>query len=150
MIAEALRYYGCVLHQIVDTMPGTVGLKKFDDAVPGFFLVSERLPLHVKYSTARKGPWGFNFQPSHRRALDAANADFGGCVIVLVCAKDGMVAIDYDDLYGLFEGDGSLQENVSVRRGHREMYELRGPKGVLGRKLGRNSLAPVLEANLGK
>ncbi len=148
MITDSSRYYGSVIHRIVEASNVSVSIARLDVTVPGFFLLNDRLPFYVKYSTARKGPWGFNFHVSQRSLLDDYRRRFGECLSVLVCAKDGMVTLSYSDLESVLEDRGEMQENVSVKRGHREMYEVKGPGGALDHKVARNSLLLALDTSL--
>ncbi len=97
MISDASRYYGCFLHNVLEQFEGHVSVSRDSGDLPGFYLI-EKLPFYVKYSTARVGPWTFNFQSSHQDRQRKIFEDHGECITAFVCGRDGIVAICYEDL----------------------------------------------------
>lgn len=140
MIPESSRYYGCVIDGVLDAVDSSISFRRLHSDVPGFFLVNERIPLHVKYSTARTGPWAFNFHSSHRLLQRKSASDYGECVVALVCGRDGVAALRNSELEMVLETNVNSQENVTVRRGHRKMFEIKGRNGVYDKKVARGSL----------
>lgn len=147
MISDASRYYGCVLHQIIDQFSQNVTFERLYSDMPGFYLVNGGLPLYIKYSTSRRGPWCFNFHMSHKKLQTNLYGTYRECITAFVCARDGIVALPYMELQKIFDNSFKLQEGVTVRRGHNQMYQIKGRKGVLDRKVSRTSLSEMFLKN---
>lgn len=145
MISETSRYYGCVLYQIIGESDVQVSLRRLDDNMPGFYLVNNKLPFYIKYSTSRTGPWSFNFQTSHREFQKELTTTYGDCITAFVCGRDGIAALRYLELKNVLNGGIDPQETVSIRRRHNRMYQIKGRNGTLDRKIARSSLAEILK-----
>lgn len=145
MITDASRYYGCVLHHIIDQSEQHVSICSLDDDVPGFYLVNSKLPFYIKYSTSRTGPWSFNFQMAHQERLKDIFDRYSECVTAFVCGRDGIATLPYVELQTILDSNLGPQEIVSIRRRHNHMYQIRGRNGVLDRKISRNRLSEILK-----
>lgn len=147
MIKDANRYYGSVLSALVDAAPSGLRMRKLNTKTAGFYLVEERIPIYIKYSTSRKGPWVFNFQLSHQEAENCLFREYGLCVIIFVCGKDGIAAIEHSNFRKILDDEFEEQESVVIRRKHNEMYCIRGTNGSLERKVSRSSLDDIFSSN---
>lgn len=145
MISDASRYYGCVLHQVIDQLGQPVTIQRLNDDILGFYLMNGDLPFYIKYSTNRTGPWGFNFLLSHQERQKELFDIYGECVTVFVCGRDGIAALPYAELQNIIDASSSLQEGVSIRRRHNKMYQIRGRNGALDRKVSRSSFSEILK-----
>ena len=98
-----------------------------------FFLINDRLLIHLKYSTKGRSPWGFTFMPDEQAFLENS-AKKHPIVIGLVCGADGVAAVDYDDYRSVaVPRDTSL--HVACYRKHQKHYEVSGPDGQLAHKV---------------
>lgn len=140
MISDASRYYGCVLLQLVDSVGGRVVFQRLNGEVSGFYIINQCLPLYIKYSTSRKGPWTFNFQARHRDVQKELVLKYGECITAFACGSDGIVALRCAELYQVLDVDVSIQSAISICRGHNKMYNVKGQAGMLDRKISKNSL----------
>lgn len=145
MITDVSRYYGSVFCQIVDQAARPVAVQRLGDDIPGFYLINETIPLYIKYSTSRLGPWSFNFQMMHQERQKQLFEQYAECITVFVCGKDGMAALPYSELRKVLDEHFGLQEGVSIKRRHNHMYRIKGRNGALDRKVSRNSLSEILE-----
>lgn len=121
-------YEGAALHQLAQAGNGTTF--KHD---PPFFLVDNRLLVHLKYCTKGRSPWGFTFLPDEQLLL-ARRAAHRPLVIGLICGSDGIAAIDFDS-YVQIVGQKTISVHVSCYRNHGQHYALCGPEGELLRKI---------------
>lgn len=144
MITDAAKYYGAVLQYVVDRHAGGSIIKRIDPAYPGAYLVNGILPLYIKFSTSRRSPWNFNFHRSHQEMQSLLAMRHGECICVLVCGRDGIVALRHTELRAILDENFEEQESVTVRRKLNEMYQVRGRDGKLGRRVARNSLEDIL------
>ncbi len=101
--------------------------------VPPFYALNDTIVVLLKYSTRGRSPWGFTFTPEEQAAL-ARQAAVTPTYVGLICGSDGVTAIDFPD-YALIARTKSTPIRVSCFRAHGEHYEVRGPDGVLPRKI---------------
>lgn len=147
-ISDATRYYGAVLCAVIKNFEGGVCLKPALPTVQGAYLLGGRIPLYIKYSKSRRGPWTFNFHHDHQLACESLAQKFGDCITVFVCGTDGMPAVNYVQLREFLDHEFDEQESVSVRRKHGHMYAISGKNGRLAGKVGRGSLISLVETAL--
>jgi hypothetical protein len=108
-----------------------------------FFVVNNRLTVHLKYSTKGRSPWGFTFVPEEQTLL-SARASQGKTVIGLVCGADGVAALPYD----AYQSVAPVKEtsiHIACYRRHGEYYEVNGPFGTLGGKIAPSNWLRILE-----
>ncbi|NTG87694.1 hypothetical protein G6L15_16195 [Agrobacterium rhizogenes] len=145
MISDASRYYGSVLHHIIERSEETIEIQRLLGDMPGFYLLNGKLPIYIKYSTTRVGPWSFNFHISHQERQKEIFDMYGDCITAFVCARDGIVALRYSELKKVLDDEFEAQEAITIRRRHNQMYEVKGRNGVLDRKVSRSSLSEIME-----
>jgi hypothetical protein len=150
MISDANRYYGAVISIIVDFSEDEVRIKKIPKTCAGFYLINDLLPLYIKYSTSRRGPWVFNFQKSHQEIQQNLYENYSECIVAFVCGKDGVAALSHESFRNVLDESFDHQEAVTIRRKHNEMYRVRGKDGVLERRVSRSSLQDILKQTINK
>jgi hypothetical protein len=107
------------------------------------FIINRRLCVLLKYSTKVRSPWGFTFTPAEQRLLRAVAAEFP-TAIGLICASDGVVAINYDAYASIAPPrNGAL--HVACYRNHGEHYDVSGPEGWLERKIAPSRWQKLLD-----
>lgn len=148
MIPDYRLYHGAVLASLLGSM--NVGVRVSAEPHAGRllnYILNERVGLQVKYATQRLHPWHFSFQESHVRALESLAARLPACFLVLVCERDGFIALDADQVLSAFLPLSTGQSWLRADRKKREMYRVYGPAGELPGRF-RTTLDPVLEAIL--
>lgn len=132
-------YEGAALHQLIR---GSSGIRSIAHSSP-FFVIDGTLVVHLKYSTAKRSPWGFTFMPDEQVLLRKRAQD-APLVIGLVCGADGVAALPYEDYIRVASmKDAALR--VSCRRNHREHFEIGGPDGTLPSKVAPSEWVKLLE-----
>lgn len=131
-------YEGAALHQLIRGSTGT----KVAFSSP-LFVFDERLQVHLKYSTAKRGPWGFTFMPEEQVLLSERSRVMP-LVIGLVCGADSVAALPYDD-YANVATVKDVALHISCRRSHREHFEIRGPDGALPGKIAPSDWTRLLK-----
>jgi hypothetical protein len=121
-------YEGAALHQLIRGSSGA----KVSFSWP-FFIFDGQLQVHLKYSTAKRTPWGFTFMPDEQVLLQARAKQLP-LVIGLICGADGIAALPYDD-YSNITALKPVAIHISCKRNHREHYEISGPDGILSGKV---------------
>lgn len=143
MISESYRYYGSAIFSIIQVSPEKLEISRIVEAPAGFFLINNRVPIYIKYSKSRKGPWVFNFQKDHQVCQQNIYDTYGECLILFVCGKDGIPTLDHKDFRKILDNHFEEQESVSIKRRHNKLYQVNGRDGRLERKISRNSLEEI-------
>lgn len=121
-------YEGAALHQLIRNSGGA----RISYSAP-FFVLDDRIQLHLKYSTGVRSPWGFTFSPEEQQLLKE-RADVRTTIIGLICGSDGVAALPYDRFVKLAAPRGT-GVRVACARLHREHFEVSGPDGVTDGKI---------------
>lgn len=148
MISETARFHGSFFVLLFDTLCEPVSVQPLSDYGAGYYLLDGKVPVYLKHSQKRKGPWGFNFFRSHQEVQQTLFAIYGECFTCLICGRDGIVGLSMDDLRQVLDSDFEEQENITVRRRLKTMYQIRGRDGVLERRIGRRAIFEKLQTAL--
>lgn len=148
MISESAKYYGVVIVRIVDGLRRRVNIQRIPESPMGFYWLDGYLPIYIKYSTHRRGPWVFNYQASHRALFKKFTADAGCGVASMVCGSDGIVALDNLEFGRLFGEYRINQAAVSVRRRLNKRFRVKGPACELDRTFARGRLVDLVGSYL--
>ncbi len=103
MIRDRERYSGCVFLRLIDNWEGSLCFQKLHDKGIGFYLIADLLPVFMKYSKARRGPWTFTFQREHLIAFREVEAEYGECIVAFICGNDGIAAVDHKQFNRLID-----------------------------------------------
>ena len=145
MISDAHRYYGAVICTVIDAADEAISLTKIQRGAAGFYLINEELPIYIKYSTSRKGPWSFNFHNAQQEIQLSLYREYRECIMAFVCGKDGIAALTHSSFRNVLDESFDEQEAVTIRRKHNGMYQVRGKDGVHEKRVSRNSLREILD-----
>ena len=132
-------YEGAALHQLIR---GSSGLKSVLHSPP-LFVFDSSLQVHLKYSTAKRSPWGFTFMPEEQILLHQRAQEMP-LVIGLICGADGVAALPYD-AYARVAQVKNTALRVSCKRSHRQHFEIGGPDGVWPNKVAPSDWVRLLE-----
>src|SRR5580704_3214716 len=122
MIRDRERYSGCVFSHLIDKWEGSLCFQRLREEGVGFYLIADTVPVFIKYSKARRGPWTFTFQPEHLTAYRRVVGVYGKCIAAFVCGSDGIAAVDHNQFRQLADPASEVQEAIVVRRRLKEMY----------------------------
>lgn len=92
--------------------------------------------VYIKYSTKRLSPWRFTFLKEHQDEMNKIKTEHTELFLVLVCGHNGVVVISHKELKSILDHNHKPVEWVSVSRGKRQMYTVKGKDGVLDFKVG--------------
>lgn len=145
MITDANRYYGAVFGKIIDFSDDAISIKRASIDYAGFYIIRNNIPVYIKYSTSRRGPWTFNFQQRHQEFQENLFNKYEECITIFVCGKDGVAALNHKEFRKILDCTFEEQEAVTIRRKHNEMYSIKGKDGALERKVSRSSLEEVFK-----
>ena len=122
MITDSARYYGAVFSFVIDNWSGSVAIRKAFDDIAGLYIINEVMPLFIKYSTRRRGPWSFTFQRDHQERQKFLSDVHGECIIALVCGRDGSDIVVDRDGNALLAGEVEDPEQRRVIRARAFTY----------------------------
>ncbi|KLD77943.1 hypothetical protein FZ025_05925 [Xanthomonas hyacinthi] len=132
-------YEGAALYQVIRGSSGLTSISRS----PPLFVLDGRLQVHLKYSTAKRSPWGFTFMPDEQLLL-RQRAQEMPLVIGLICGADGVAALPYE-AYARVAQVKSAALHISCRRSHRQHFEIGGPDGVLPNKVAPSDWVKLLD-----
>lgn len=148
MISDANRYYGSAISTIIDVSKKEILIERVERNCAGFYLINNNLPIYIKYSTSRRGPWSFNFQKSHQETHQNIYQKYNECIIAFVCGKDGIAALTHKNFRKVLDESFDDQEAVTIRRRHNAMYQIRGKDGAFEKRVSRSSLEEILNETI--
>jgi hypothetical protein len=140
MISDTAQLHGAFFIQLFEFLEEPISIRRMTELSSGFYLLADRVPVFLKLSTKRKGPWTFNFLHSHQMSQKKAYNTYGECFTCLICGCDGMAGINMAEFRQILDGNLEEQECVSVRRGLNKMYQIKGKNGILESKVSRGSI----------
>jgi hypothetical protein len=136
MIGEIEIFQGVLFRKLAVNGPVTIA------PLPGRsnsnFLINDNVPLHIKYSSKRMQPWRFTFLKEQQDELQSMFVAHGKACLALICGRDGVVVITFQELKQVLDDQHDDKEWISVQRGKREMYGVHGSNGELAFKIGMN------------
>ncbi len=139
MISDTARYHGSFFVLLFESIEEPVTIERIADLGTGYYLLAGRIPIYLKLSTKRKGPWMFNFCCSHQEAMQKLFLAYGDCFTCLICGRDGVVGLNLDELRKMWDSTVEEQQCISVRRRLKTMYQVKGRNGILEYKVSRRS-----------
>ena len=148
MISESARYHGSFFALLLDRLSVPVSLRKIPNLGSGYYLINESIPVCLKFSSKRKGPWTFNFLRSHKEVQENLFQSYGELFICLICGKDGVAGLSMQELRKLLDDNFEEQGYISVRRRLRTMYQVTGRDGVLDSRVSRQSVFDKIQHSI--
>lgn len=140
MITETAKSHGSFFYLLFEQMDSSICIKRLGEFGSGYYLLNNKIPIYLKMSSKRKGPWTFNFIRHHQVNQQILSEKFGECFTCLVCGKDGVAGLSMSDLRVVLDGNFEEQESVSVRRKLKAMYNIKGRDGTLKNRVSRRSI----------
>lgn len=140
MISETASSHGSFFFELFEQLDRPVSVGRLPDFGTGCYLIEGRIPVYLKMSSKRKGPWAFTFSRVHQVSQEKLHNEYGECFTCLICGKDGIVGLSMSEFRQVLDGYFEEQENVSVRRRLKTMYHVKGRDGVLEKRVSRQAI----------
>ncbi len=140
MITETSRFHGSFFALLFDEISRPVSVERLNRYGSGCYLLAGAVPVFLKHSTKRKGPWAFNFMRLHQKMQQALFESYGECFTAMICGKDGIAGLSMPEFRQVLNGDFEEQEYVIVRRRLKTMYQIKGRDGQFDGRVGRRSV----------
>ncbi len=99
------------------------------------FMINDKVGLFLKYSTKKISPWRFSFTREHQEEMKIMKDLLKDVYLVLICGKDGIACIEYEELKVVLDEYFEDVEWVSASRLKREQYSIKGSNGKLDFKI---------------
>ena len=138
MLKEFEFFHGVVFARILHGGNMPVSIKSYPTSDNASYVVNDNAGIYIKYSSKRMSPWRFSFQKEHQDEILEMKSELGEVYIILVCNDDGIVCLGFNELRQVLDTEHENVEWVSVARGPRERYEVKGHDGKLRLKIGNS------------
>lgn len=148
MISDTARYHGAFFVMLFDALDKPVTIERLSNFGTGYYLLAGRIPLYLKLSARRKGPWTFTFLRSHQEAQEKLYLTYGECFTCMICGQDGVAGINMKELRQILNGDFEEQESVTVRRQLNSLYQIKGRDGNLESRVSRQAIFDKLRTEI--
>jgi hypothetical protein len=147
-MAQAFEYFhGIVFARMLHATQKEISIKPFPTTDNASYIVNGKVGIYIKYSSKRLSPWSFSFQKRHQDEILRIKNEVGEVFVLLVCNEDGIVALNSTEARELLNEVHLNAEWISVSRGHRQMYTVKGSDRALDHKAARNDFTKrILEA----
>jgi hypothetical protein len=132
-IQEQDVFHGPGLVQIVEH-PSFKALNR-GSARYGHYLINTDRHVFAKYSSRKKSPWQFTFQPSD---LENIQEQEGAVFVMLTCGHHTICALAKEELEQIVDLNSSAQQTVFVEVPSGGSCHVRGNQGKLARTIPHN------------
>ena len=116
----------------------------------GYYLINESIPIYLKASSKRKGPWTFNFLRIHQETQETLFRTYGELFVCLICGKDGVAGLSMQEFRKVLDDHFEDQESITVRRRLKTMYHLTGRDGVLENRVSRQAIFDKIQDTISR
>ena len=140
MITDTARAHGAFFVMLFDQFERGVKAQRLPQYGAGFYLIDDVIPIYLKVSNKRIGPWTFTFNKLHQNSQIRLYEQFGECLTGLICGKDGIAGLYMSELRQVLNDEFQEQEQVSVRRQLKTMYNVKGRHGPLEKRVSRKAI----------
>ena len=127
-------YNGVVLNRLI-RKGKPIKIDVFPTSGNNSFMINEKVGLYLKYSTKKISPWRFSFTKEHQEEMKIMRDLLENIYLVLICGKDGIACIEYEELKQVLDEYYEDVEWVSASRLKREQYSIKGSNGKLDFKI---------------
>ena len=127
-------YNGVVLNRLI-RKGNPIKIDVFPTSGNNSFMINDKVGLYIKYSSKNISPWRFSFTKEHQQELNIMKQLLDTIYLILVCERDGIVCIEYEELKQVLDEHYEEIEWVSVSRLKREQYSVKGSNGKLEFKI---------------
>lgn len=138
MLKEFEFFHGVVLARITHGIKGIIKIENYPSSSNSSYIINDHVGIFIKYSSKRMSPWRFSFQKQHQDEILEMKNKLGEVYIVLVCNNDGVACLNFNELKMILDTEHEEVEWISIARGPREKYEVKGSDGKLKFKIGNS------------
>ena len=143
MIKDFEVYHGIALCRLHNTHKD-ITIARFSQADNASYVVNGKIGIYIKFSKKRMSPWNFTFTKKHQDEILKMSVIVKRVFVTFVCGNDGIACLNFRELKQILDNQHDDVEWVSVSRGARKMYSVKGRDGALAFKLGNNEFPSKL------
>lgn len=125
MIGERQSYHGAVLSRLIEEAGRGVVVERVRSRSSHVYQVDNSAYLFVKYSTNRLSPWIFSFSDEDCAELIELISHKLFICVVMVCGKEGVVAIDFKEVWARIIEKGGSVGRFSLQASRRPRHKFR-------------------------
>ena len=138
MIKEFEFFHGAVFARIIHGKNTLINIENYPSPDNASYILNNKIGIYIKYSSKRMSPWRFSFLKEHQNKILEMKNRLEEVYIVFVCNDDGIACLNYKELKEVLDSQYEPVEWVSIARGPREKYEIKGHDGKLHFKIGNS------------
>jgi len=136
MIREHELYHGAALLKLLSSGALPIEVRPFSTSgSKSSYLINGKIGVYIKHSSIRMSPWAFTFQPAHQEELVEMEAALKNIFLLLVCERDGVAVLTGSEIRTVLNMGQRATQWISVKRGKRQQYQVKGSKGLLAFKV---------------
>lgn len=148
MVREFEFYHGAALARLIHGRKD-ISIKQYSATTSNAsYVINNQFGLYLKHSTSRLSPWIFTFKQEHQDEIQEMKTAFNDVFVVLICGRDGMACLSYDELKLALDDDHEAVEWLKAARRTREKYAISGSDGKLKTKIGDNEFPSKITTRL--
>lgn len=136
-IQEQDIYHGTALMQIVEH-PSFKALNRASKEY-GHYLINTDRQVFAKYTTKKRSPWQFTFQPKDVTAISGAVESGDRLFVCLVCGHVTICALTQNEIRQVIDLKSPTQQTVRVEVPKGGSCHVHGTSGALVRTVPHNS-----------
>ncbi len=137
MIKEFSFYHGVVFSSLFHYCDKPFTIVQYPSSDNASYIVNNNVGVYIKYSTKRLSPWHFSFQNLHLSEMQKMNSMCNRLILILVCRDDGIVGLSSEEFQQIVNSTNNGTEWISINRGLREKYSVKGSAGKLIYKISK-------------
>ena len=136
MLKEFEFFHGVVFARILHRISEPINITTYPTSDNSSYILNNTIGLYIKYSSKRMSPWRFTFLKEHQDEILDMKTKLVDVFTLLICNDDGVAFLDFNELKQVLNQEHNPLEWISVARGPREKYEVKGQDGKLRLKIG--------------
>jgi hypothetical protein len=142
-LKEVEFYHGSVFSRLTQ-LKKAISVKRLLDYSQGFYILDDKLPIHIKHTTKKLSPWRFSFIKTHQDEIQSLKDKYGFTLVIFVCGHDGICCLEFDDFKNVLDYVHEEVEWVAIKRRKGEKYSVSGKDGELKGKVGEVNLIKLI------
>ena len=146
MISDTAKFHGSFFILLLEAVGKPVTIEYLSDYGIGYYLLGGRIPVLLKFSRRRKGPWTFTFLKSHKKSQQNLLRVYGECFTCMICGQDGIAGLDISELKQVLDKNFVEQESIAISRHLNGMYRIKGGGGILASRISKQLIFKKLRA----
>jgi len=138
MISDFKFFHGVALLELSRNSTKLLKVESLKDLYENSAYSINGIGVYIKHSEKRLTPWRFSFLKKHQDTIFELKTIFEEVVILLVCGKDGIAGIGFNELKLILDDEHEEVEWIKVDRTKNSLYGISGSNGKLNFKISKD------------